>query len=237
MVFADADDSTTGCEVAPDRDGDGTVNEADCQPDNAAVHPGAGEIFGNAVDEDCANGPGYFKVTSSSKVDFKTRKRAPRVRITRVRLTGLQPGDRIELRCSGRRKGCPFKLVRRTAGRPTMNLVSVFKKRFLRRGAVLEIRILRANYVGKVQRVTVDPEEHQADAAVPGRRRHPAGRLPGRGLAPPRRAADPGAAGRGCVVAGERGELDELLAGHEPRAGEPGSRRGRRGRARCRRGR
>ena len=157
VVFADADDSTTGCEAAPDRDGDGTVNEADCQPDNAAVHPGAGEIFGNAVDEDCANGPGYFKVTSGTTFRFVTKKRPPRVRITILRLTGLQAGDRIEIRCQGRRKGCPFRLVRRTAraGRPTLNLGSVFKKRFIRRGAVVEIRILRTNYVGKVVRLTV----------------------------------------------------------------------------------
>ena len=157
VVLADPDDSTTGCEVAPDRDGDGTLNEADCAPDNAAVHPGAGEIFGNAVDEDCSGSPGYFKVTSSVTFRFDIKKRPPRVRITSLRFTALQPGDRIEIRCKGRGKGCPFRLVRRTAsaGRPNINLRSVFKKRYLKRGAVVEVRILRANYIGKVVRLTV----------------------------------------------------------------------------------
>ncbi|HET8950090.1 MAG TPA: hypothetical protein VFN44_06260 [Solirubrobacteraceae bacterium] len=157
VVFADADDSTTGCEVAPDRDGDGTLNEADCAPDNAAVHPGAGEIFGNAVDEDCSGSPGYFKVTSGVTFRFETKRNPLRVRIIKVRLSALRAGDRIEIRCQGRRKGCPFRIVRRTAraGRPNVNLGSVFKKRFLRRGAVVEIRILRANYVGKVVRLTI----------------------------------------------------------------------------------
>ena len=38
----------------PDRDGDGTANGADCQPDNPAVHPGAVDIPLNGVDEDCS---------------------------------------------------------------------------------------------------------------------------------------------------------------------------------------
>ena len=179
VVLADAGDSTTGCEVAPDRDGDGTLNEADCQPDNAAVHPGAGEIFGNAVDEDCSGTPGYFKVTSGVTFRFATKRRPPRVRITSLRFTALQPGDRIEIRCTGRRKGCPFRLVRRTAraGRPNVNLASVFKKRLLRRGAGVEVRILRANYIGKVVRfkVTKRPNINQTPlclgvgATTPGR--------------------------------------------------------------------
>jgi len=179
VVFADAGDSTTGCEVAPDRDGDGTLNEADCAPDDAAVHPGAGEVFGNAVDEDCSGSPGYFKVTSGVTFRFATKKRPPRVRITSLRLTALQAGDRIQIRCQGRRKGCPFRLVRRTAraGRPNINLASVFKKRFLRRGAVVEVRILRANYIGKVVRFKVSKRSNinqtplclGVGAATPGR--------------------------------------------------------------------
>ena len=61
-LLADPGDDAENCEVAPDRDGDGTLNEADCQPDNAAVHPAAGEIVGNDVDEDCAGGPGFLRV-------------------------------------------------------------------------------------------------------------------------------------------------------------------------------
>jgi Ca2+-binding RTX toxin-like protein len=157
VVLADPGDATTGCEVAPDRDGDGTLNEADCRPDDPAVHPGAGEIFGNAVDEDCSGSPGYFKVTSGVSFGFVGKTRPPRLRITSLRLSALQAGDRIEIRCQGRGKGCPFRLVKRTAraGRPNANLGSVFKRRFLRRGAVVEVRILRANFIGKVLRVKV----------------------------------------------------------------------------------
>ena len=141
--------------------------------------PGADEIRGNAVDEDCSGSAGYFKVTSGVTFRFVTKRNPPRVRITGLRFTALQPGDRIEIRCKGRRKGCPFRLVRRTAraGRPNVNLASVFKKRFLRRGAVVEVRILRVNFIGKVLRlkVTKRPNINQTPlclgvgAATPGR--------------------------------------------------------------------
>jgi hypothetical protein len=143
------------------------------------VHPGAGEIFGNAVDEDCSGSAGYFKVTSGVTTRFATKRNPPRLRITSLRFTALRPGDRIEIRCQGRRKGCPFRTVRRTAraGRPNVELASVFKKRYLRRGAVVEIRILRVNYIGKVLRlkVTKRPNISQTPlclgvgAATPGR--------------------------------------------------------------------
>jgi len=152
-VLADLGDSTTGCEIAPDRDGDGTANEADCAPDNATVHPGAGEIFGNAVDEDCKNGPGYFKVFAGYSFDIARRSRPARVRFTSLRLSGLRIGDRVEVRCTGR--GCAFKKAIRNARAANLNITPLFKRRYLRAGTIVEIRVLRANHVGRVVRLRV----------------------------------------------------------------------------------
>jgi len=157
-VFADAGDFTTGCEIAPDRDGDGTVNEADCAPDDAAVHPGAGEVFGNPIDEDCKGGPGYFRVASGISFRFVAKKRPARVRVSRLRITSLRAGDRIEVRCrGGKAKGCAFSLKKRTArsGQSSVNVASLFKKRFLRRNAVVEVRVLRVNFIGRVLQLKV----------------------------------------------------------------------------------
>lgn len=147
-LFADPDDSQSGCEVAPDRDGDRTLNEQDCAPDNPAVHPGAGEIFGNAVDEDCKGGPGYFKVLGTWNFDLSKKRNPSRVRFATLRLAALRAGDRIEVRCRG--KGCPFKKATRTARSARLSLTGLFKRRYLRAGAVVEIRMLRANHVGRV---------------------------------------------------------------------------------------
>jgi Ca2+-binding RTX toxin-like protein len=155
VVFADPTDDTTGCEVAPDVDGDRSLPPADCAPNDPAIHPGAGEIVGNAVDEDCTGGPQYLRVVSP--IGYGIAKRGTSVRFTRLVVTELRAGDRIEVRCTTKKKGCPFsrKTVTVRAGRNSANLRSMFKKRFLKRGAVVEIRVLRANEIGRVQRLTV----------------------------------------------------------------------------------
>jgi putative metal-binding protein/hemolysin type calcium-binding protein len=52
-ALTDLVDTTTGCEAGPDFDGDGNSGSGDCAPADPAVHPGAPEIPGNAVDENC----------------------------------------------------------------------------------------------------------------------------------------------------------------------------------------
>jgi Ca2+-binding RTX toxin-like protein len=157
VVYADPGDSTTGCEVAPDRDGDGYPNDQDCAPDDPAVHPGAGEVFGNNVDEDCSGGPGYLIVDSGVNYNAKRYASSNRARFTVLTVSSLRAGDRVELRClGGKKKACPFtkKTVTATSSKK-LNLVKFLKKRKLRRGAVVEVRILRANEIGRVVRHTV----------------------------------------------------------------------------------
>jgi hypothetical protein len=46
-------DRDEGDTAAPDRDGDGVVNEEDCGPDDPQAYPGADEIWYDGVDQDC----------------------------------------------------------------------------------------------------------------------------------------------------------------------------------------
>ena len=124
------------CEIAPDRDGDGTLNEADCAPDNAAIHPGAGEIVGNADDEDCKDGPLYFKVatpiswTSRAHVQSETR-------FITLRVRDLNAGDKVEIRCvGGKSKRCAFtQRPQRDHRAKTVDVAKLLKKRYLKRNA------------------------------------------------------------------------------------------------------
>ena len=155
-LYADPVDFAENCEIAPDRDGDGYLNEADCAPDNAAINPGAGEIIGNAVDEDCKSGPLYARVVSPVSYSIKRQASRNRMRFTKVTVGEIKPGDKIEIRCSTKARGCPFTKKTVTGkSKRTVSVLSQFKSRYLRKGAVIEIRTTRANEIGSVRRLTV----------------------------------------------------------------------------------
>jgi streptogramin lyase len=79
-------------------------------------------------------------------------------RVTRLKLPRAPAGARIELRCKGRRKGC-FEGVKRISVGAVAKPVDV-RRRFLRRArlrprAVLELRILVPDSIGKVMRFKI----------------------------------------------------------------------------------
>jgi MYXO-CTERM domain-containing protein len=44
------------CSPPPDADGDGSPDDLDCDDANASIHPGAAEVCGDSIDQDCAGG-------------------------------------------------------------------------------------------------------------------------------------------------------------------------------------
>ena len=165
LARADAADQLSGCEdvelppspaaagaVAPviDADGDGVVAGVDCDDTRAGVRPGARDVPGNRVDEDCAGGdaapalaPGRLSFEFLAFSNGSTK-------ATKLLVRGLARGGRAELRCKGR--PCAF---RRRVARPnragTANLRRLVKRR-LRVGAVLEVRLTAPGAIGRVIR-------------------------------------------------------------------------------------
>ena len=152
-LYADPGDGATNCEISPDRDGDGYLNGQDCAPDDPAIHPGAPEIYGNGVDENCDGVLGYFTVDMGVTYTYVGTKRPAQARFTSLKAGTIRAGDVIDLRCKG--KGCPFARKVLTGRKGTVNLVGLLRKRMLRAGATLEVRVLRTNWIAKVQRLTV----------------------------------------------------------------------------------
>jgi hypothetical protein len=148
-----------------DRDGDGFSPPADCDDTNSTVWPGAREIAGNGIDDDCSGGDKPGKILAPVPYDWTGTKTG--ARLNRLRVTDAPPGSALEVRCTGgKRRGCPFKR-RSVTLKPdgSASMTKLFKKAF-RKGAVLEVWLTAPNSIGKVVRFEVER----------GRDRRPRGR-------------------------------------------------------------
>jgi hypothetical protein len=165
-----ADLPVTGCETVklPDDDLDGVTAPQDCDDRNAAIRPGAADVPGDGIDQDCsggdakpAPGPGPGPgpggdATRAQPASVRNRwlvgSRSTQVATLAVR--EAPTGATVRVTCKGR--GCAFKRRTLTVGRDGR---AVFTKRFkgrgLKPGAVIEVRITAGGYFGKVVRYTV----------------------------------------------------------------------------------
>jgi streptogramin lyase len=159
VVATSAIGTTMGSDVTlvtaadPDPDHDGFPAGIDCDNANPDIHPGAPEIRGNRIDEDCNGRAAPFRrITTPVRSAFALFARFTRV--TRLQVARVPAGARIELRC----RGC-FEGVKRIRVRRATAAVDVRRRflrgRELRPGTVLELRIRKREFIGKVVRFTI----------------------------------------------------------------------------------
>ena len=170
VATVDESDSVTGCErvelpapagstvtdpapVAPpaivDADRDGVVAGVDCDDTRATVRPGARDVPGNRIDEDCTGEDAALsRVGGRLSFEFQAF-RSGITKATKLLIRDLPAGARAELRCSG---PCGFrKKVGKARSNRTVNLRKLIRGR-LRAGAVLEVRITAPGTIGRVTR-------------------------------------------------------------------------------------
>jgi hypothetical protein len=134
-----------------DRDGDGISPPADCWDTNAAVWPGAREVPGNGIDDDCAGGDQPARIGGTVSSVWRVSKKG--VRALRLRVRDAPAGARITIRCLGRR--CRFERRKaKVRANGTAKLRRLVRRR-LRPRTTLEVRITAPNSIGKVVRYPI----------------------------------------------------------------------------------
>jgi hypothetical protein len=141
-------------QVCLDRDGDGftrCTKRTDCKDTNKRVHPGAREVPGNRVDENCDDFSAPFEaVEASLRYVFSAGNTTTADSINYSKITKKA---KLKVSCSG--GGCPFKSRPVKIKRRKAHVAGVFSGAHLSPGARITVAFTRKQWISKVDRFTI----------------------------------------------------------------------------------
>jgi hypothetical protein len=119
-----------------------------------------GNTTGNTQTAGSSPAAASIKVTVASK--WSTTKKGTKA--LKLLLSTIPEGARIAFSCKG--KSCPFKTKNVTPANGKADLMKLLKKRLLKKGTVLEIRVTKPGMTGQVLRFTVQPPKQPKKATL-----------------------------------------------------------------------
>jgi Putative metal-binding motif len=135
-----------------DTDQDGVPATNDCDDLSRQIYPGAPEIVGDGLDQDCSGADATGKV--SALVAYRGDSSRRWTKFKSLRVTDAPVGAQVRVWCEGKRKGCPKPREFTTGAKGSVSLTRMFRKR-VRVGASVYVAVSTPNALGKVRRLKI----------------------------------------------------------------------------------
>jgi hypothetical protein len=155
VVNNDVDENCDGIK-AVDRDHDGYAARpagADCKDNNPKIHPKAHDKPGNGIDEDCSGRDAALKRLPGI-IDVHGGTTGRTTVLTALFATRLAKGTTLELRCKGSWCKKRKRVVHIRKKRRRYDVVHLLRSRRVPPGVVIDLRVLRPEYLGEGLRLT-----------------------------------------------------------------------------------